>query len=226
MGPLAGRLSPSWSRRPFELWPVPLVEGRAIAFFKAGAIALAIPLLLTTLCIGSTLIAAERLALLSRTTAGVRFARSRVLFRRPLELWSGAAVIRSLRFPVERTLWLPAARPFGFPVELALRRSRVTSELLIRIELATALASTLLSVARLTLRTPQLSVLEPPQDRVGVLGLQPIERRHQLVNRGGSKSRRLVVDDDGPVRVARRHKGYPSPTWTWWSRVSRSYVLS
>ncbi len=55
------------------------------------------------------------------------------------------------------------------------------------------------------LRLPQPAACEPLHLGVRVLALQLVERRQQFFLLPRAKRRRLVVDEDGPVRVARRH---------------------
>jgi hypothetical protein len=54
-------------------------------------------------------------------------------------------------------------------------------------------------------RIEQLPALEPLHDGGRVLLAQPIQRRQQLLRVVRAKSRRLVVNENRPVRVARRH---------------------
>jgi hypothetical protein len=58
---------------------------------------------------------------------------------------------------------------------------------------------------RLDRRFPQPSAREPLHDDVRVLPLQLVKRREQLFALARAKSRRLLIDEDGPVRVARGH---------------------
>lgn len=65
------------------------------------------------------------------------------------------------------------------------------------------------AAARLTrglARLPQLAALEPLHDGRRMLVAQAIEDRQDLLGVVCAKGRRLIVDDDRPVRVARRHK--------------------
>jgi hypothetical protein len=55
------------------------------------------------------------------------------------------------------------------------------------------------------LRLPQPAASEPLHLGVRVLALQLVERRQQFFLLTRAKRRRFVVDEDGPVRVARRH---------------------
>ena len=52
---------------------------------------------------------------------------------------------------------------------------------------------------------PQLAALEPFQLRAGMFLAQAIEGRKQFLDVMRSKRCRLIVDDDRPVRVSRRH---------------------
>src|SRR5712692_699563 len=52
---------------------------------------------------------------------------------------------------------------------------------------------------------PQLALSEPPHDDVLVRAFQLRERRQQLLPVARAKSRRLVIDEDGPVRKSGRH---------------------
>lgn len=54
-------------------------------------------------------------------------------------------------------------------------------------------------------RLPELASLEPLQRGRRMLLAQPVERGQQLLHVVRTKRRRLIVDDDGPVRVTRRH---------------------
>jgi hypothetical protein len=54
-------------------------------------------------------------------------------------------------------------------------------------------------------RVPQLAAREPLHHRVGMLRLQLLERRQQLVLRVGTEGGRLAVENDRPVGVARWH---------------------
>jgi len=54
-------------------------------------------------------------------------------------------------------------------------------------------------------RRPQLAAREPLHGDVGVLALQLHERRLQLLALARAERRRLVVDENCPVRVAGRH---------------------
>ena len=62
-----------------------------------------------------------------------------------------------------------------------------------------------LSGLRRLRRLPQPPARKPFHDNVGVLSAQLIERRQELFALARAKGRRLLVDEDGPVRVARRH---------------------
>jgi len=59
--------------------------------------------------------------------------------------------------------------------------------------------------SRVFRRIPQPSVGEPLHHDVGVGATQLVERRQQVVGLRGAKRRRAVVDEEGPVRKARRH---------------------
>jgi hypothetical protein len=63
-------------------------------------------------------------------------------------------------------------------------------------------------------RFPQLAALEPLQLRVGMFLAQAIERRQQLFELVRSKRRRLIVDDDRPIRVSRRHGAIILRSWS------------
>jgi hypothetical protein len=67
---------------------------------------------------------------------------------------------------------------------------------------------------RLDRRFPQPSAREPLHDDVRVLPLQLVKRREQLFALARAKSRRLLIDEDGPVRVARGHSPSFSPKRT------------
>jgi hypothetical protein len=53
---------------------------------------------------------------------------------------------------------------------------------------------------------PQPAPREPFHDDVGILAQQLVERREQLAALARAECRRLVVDQDRPIRVARRHR--------------------
>jgi Uma2 family endonuclease len=97
-------------------------------------------------------------------------------------------LVRSAGTPV-------AAPPLGAFRPLPARLARRAGRVLLRLKILA------LRLARL----PQLAAREPAHGDVGVLALQLHERRLQLLALAGAKRRRLVVDQDSPVRVARRH---------------------
>lgn len=57
----------------------------------------------------------------------------------------------------------------------------------------------------LLLRLPQTAARKPPEQHVVVGAFQLVERRQQLLLIARTECRRLPVDEDGPVREARRH---------------------
>jgi hypothetical protein len=67
------------------------------------------------------------------------------------------------------------------------------------------LALTEPGVARLVARVEELATLEPFHDRRLILFAKAIERRQQFLGIVRPEGGWLVVDDDGPVGVARRH---------------------
>ena len=68
-----------------------------------------------------------------------------------------------------------------------------------------ALTQSLLS-RRIT-RVPKLAALEPFQLRAGMFLAKAVEGGQQLLDVMRSERCRLIVDDDRPVRVSRRHRG-------------------
>ncbi len=56
-------------------------------------------------------------------------------------------------------------------------------------------------------RVPKLAALEPFQLRAGMLLAKTVEGGKQLLDVMRSERCRLIVDDDRPVRVSRRHRG-------------------
>ena len=62
-------------------------------------------------------------------------------------------------------------------------------------------------IARLVARRPQAAALEPLHLGGGLLDLQALQRRQQLVGFGGAERRGLAVHQDRPIGVSRRHVG-------------------
>jgi hypothetical protein len=69
-------------------------------------------------------------------------------------------------------------------------------------------------LARRIARVPQLAALEPLQLRVGMFLAQAIECRQQLFELVRSKRRWLIVNDDRPIRVSRRHGAIILRSWS------------
>jgi len=61
---------------------------------------------------------------------------------------------------------------------------------------------------RLLRRFPQPSAREPLHHDIGVLPLQLVKRRQELFALARAKGRGHLIDEDGPVRVARGHSLY------------------
>jgi len=61
---------------------------------------------------------------------------------------------------------------------------------------------------RLRGRFPQAPAREPLHHDIGILPLQLMERRQKLFALARAKGRGFLIDEDGPVRVARGHSLY------------------
>jgi hypothetical protein len=60
-------------------------------------------------------------------------------------------------------------------------------------------------------RVPQLAAREPLHRRIGMPGLQLLERRQQLFLRVGAEGGWLSLENDRPVDVTWRHNRIPDP---------------